>query len=241
MKERFFKIDRRILHISVLVAAVLLLIGSTFAWYTVSKQEAKSKAVQVAEPYQLTLRDAGDQVLMQIPLGNLFLGKTKQVVYSVSGKDAEGTVKSAFDYAMELIYTENLPLKYQIFQLSATTEEHKDEPGVIAAYYTDEQTSQREIRYFTKLLPALTGRDLSAQRRTEAGVTDVIINRGVYTEYTKDASDNNLHLGITDADCMQYFVLEIEWEDVTVNISKYEKETDMIYLVAKSLDQMNGN
>lgn len=241
MKERFLKIDKRILHLGMLMAAVLLLVGSTFAWYTVSKRDAKSKAVQVAEPYQLTLRDAGDQVLTQIPVGNLFLGETRQVVYSVNSKDTDGTVKSAFDYAMELIYTENLPLKYQIYQLTGTTEDQKNNPGVIAAYYTDKQTDTKEVRYFTKSAAALTGSDISPQRRMEAGVTDTIINKGVYTEYTKDASGTNLHLGKEDTDCMQYFVLEITWQDVTVNISKYEKETDMIYIVAKSLDQVNGN
>lgn len=232
---------KKIVHTGLIIAALLLLIGGTFAWYTVSKRTAKSKPVEIAEPYQLTLRDAGDQVLQQIPIGNLFLGEKKQVVYSVSSKDDDGTIGSTFDYAMELIYTENLPLQYEIYQLEAVTEDYKNEPDVLPAYYENTQTNTKEVRYYRKKQTLLSGTDISVKRRQEAGVTDTIINRGVYTEYTRDADGQKLHLGNTEDTCQQYFLLEMQWENVVTNISKYEKETDMIYIVARSLESMDGN
>ncbi len=234
----------------VALIGTMMLVGSTFAWYSMVKKEADSEQVNVMEPYYLTLLNPSETAVLQLSVGSLMPGKTKQIVFCVSNHNNEEKINmggSDFDYFMELIYTNNLKLNYSIYELEAADETN----GAIVAEDTitaEDGTVMTTISYWNKKSDStpLSGTEISSMRHVEtelAGdtgedITD-IINRGTYVEYDKGVDGTNFHLSVgTDATGYdsQYFLMEIRWDEAAQgSFDKYEKETDMIYLVVKAL------
>ncbi|MGN0366051.1 MAG: hypothetical protein ACI4E5_08975 [Suilimivivens sp.] len=251
MKKRNLskKIKMQILAWAVVVSMVSL-IGGSFAWYTIQNREADSKTVEVMEPYFLKLQNPGDTAELQLAVGSLFPGKTKQVVFCVSNKENEegGNVIMGggdFDYTMEVIYTENLALNYKIYELEKVSESEKDNPETIWAEYS-ETGGTKKVNYWKKKTgTALTGDDsITSERQAQAGLTEnvsEIMNKGKYISYDKNTNGEKLHLqSKTDGYNPQFFVMEITWntavtEQPGFSFSDYEKETDMIYILVKAL------
>lgn len=215
------------------IVGILLLFGITFAWYSVVKREADSKSAEVMEPYHLTLLNPSETDVLQLSVGSLLPGRTKQIVFCVSNKENEDKINMGgtdFDYSMELIYTENLAVNYKIYELTKSDAEN----GSIVT----EDTNQ--LFYWNVKAPnvPLAGTDVSAERHTEVGLGGTEINRGTYIQYTSNESiDFHLSSGADGAGYeSQYFLLEIEWDEAAGNsFEKYEKETDMIYILVKAL------
>ena len=84
---------------------------------------------------------------------------------------------------------------------------------------------------------------MSDTRRTQAGLTGTMpVNAGKYTSYSETSNSQALRLeaGVnldgTPTFDSQYFLLEIDWSDgAAAEFEKYEKETDMIYLLVEAL------
>lgn len=223
-KEKFniFKGLRLSSYTWAVLVGVMLLVGVTFAWYTLQKREAETKAPNVMKPYYLSLSNPDETSTLQLSVGSLLHGSTKQIVFCVNTKEAEQINKdtTTFAYDLELVHTDNLPLNYEIYKL----EKLEDTEGTL-----------------------LEGTDVSALRHAQVGLiasaeaestAQSIINKGTYISYGKTESiDNGLELtvgGTGGAYTSQYFVLEISWKSIS-DYSKYDKETDMIYLLAKIL------
>lgn len=213
-------------------AAVLLLFGVSFAWYTFREREAKSREREVMEPYCLYLRDAEDKVSAKLDVDNLIAGETKKIPFSVSNAPNSKIDMGGgnFDFTLELIHTGNLPLTYTLYEL-----EQKDMSA--PSVFEDE----------TALKKPLQSVDITKARWEEAlGVEPSgIVNRGTYLLYEKaggaagEAQDTlpYLHLSTSVAEngattySTKYFLLEIAFPG-TGDFQKYNKEIDMIYLAA---------
>lgn len=228
-----------------IIVGITMLIGMTFAWYTLREREAETVNAAVMKPYYLTLRNASETDALQLAVGSLPSGKTRQIVFCVSnkGETQVNTAASAFEYALELIHTDNLPLDYMIYPL-VSVEEGQSNIIVAEDVLTDVSgNTATETTYWQKSGSALAGTDVSAVRQAEVGLAGTEINRGTYISYGKKeadvsgngAVDNGLILEPgTQGDASQYFLLEISWA-ITTGVEKYDKETDMIYLLATAV------
>lgn len=250
----------KVMFTAVLVGAVTILcMGITVAWYTHRSREADTVSAGVMKPYYLSLRNPSDTDTLQLSVGSLLQGKTKQIVFCVSSQE-EAQVNgdtSSFEYALELIHTDNLALNYEIYPLEKA---ESGESGIIVAediITADGETTTIETTYWKKtasngVATPLQGTDVSEERWEQTGLSDAaeldpdaaekgIINRGTYISYGKteeegeEAVDNGLALDPGEGTyAAQYFVLEISWNIVS-GFEKYDKETDMIYIVAKAV------
>lgn len=231
------KLRRRVMA-WVMVAAALMLIGGTYAWYKSIEREAESKTASVMEPYYLTLLNPSETDVLQLSIGSLMPGRTKQVVFCVSNKKNEESINMGgadFDYSIELIHTDNLALQYSIYELEESDEENA---GVVAEdTVTVDGVPTAKRTYWSVKTPGtpLEGMDVSAVRHVETELTGDEINSGTYISY--EAEDDTFHLSSTNGGYdSQYFLLEIDWEESALtNFEKYEKETDMIYILVKAL------
>lgn len=226
-----------------LVAGIIILIGGSFAWYTLKERKAESKQAEVMKPYYLTLLNPSETDFLQLSVGSLMPGRIKQIVFCVSNKNNEENTQinmggSNFDYSMELIYTENVALKYEIYKLS------KAEPqgeGIIIAedrVVVDGMPGIKTTYWKKESQTPLIGRNISDDRHDQVGLNGNVVNRGKYISYEKtETIDNQLHLTAGESGYdSQYFVMEIMWdENEENNFEKYEKETDMIYILVKAL------
>lgn len=254
-RKRIFESKRY--KIMLWCAMVAIIVGSTatFAWYGAHERSADSAPAEVMKPYYLTLRNPSDTAALELSIGNLFPGDVKQVVFCVSNKNNEKTGLdmgvTSFDYSIELIYTENLALEYKVFELNGRTEAEVDE-NTITILDTVQDGNGNPVTHTTYWVkkplsdgttPPLTGTDVSSTRHTQVGLTNPLpVNAGKYTSYTTGVAGDHLKLKANvDANGnptfdSQFFLIEIDWADGAADeFEKYEKETDMIYLLVEAL------
>lgn len=262
---RKHKIPKRIraaIYAWSLVVGCLLLIGVSFAWFTKVVREAESKATEVMRPYYLSLLNPGETGAMQLSIGNLIPGNTKQILFCVSNKSNEAINMGGrdFDYSLELVHTDNLALNYMLYALEKADENTE---GALVSEDKSEVDGQTvtTYSYWTRGQEALVGADVSEERHIELGLKEaeqepeqnpeqgseqedkLPINSGTYTAYTNENNAGMFHLkdNLEDGYASEYFLLEIEWKSEAVNnFEKYEKETDMIYLLVKALQPEPG-
>lgn len=239
-------------------AMVAIIVGSTatFAWYGANERFADSAPAEVMKPYYLTLRNPSDTAALELSVGNLFPGDVKQVVFCVSNKNNEkeglDMGVTSFEYSIELIHTENLALKYNIYELEKLETEQDGAIVVLDTVVENDKTNEFVSYFQLAVTPpkALAGEKVSDSRHVQVGLSKPMpVNAGEYISYTKsailkDAEGNPMPLkleagvdekGDTIFDS-QYFMIEIDWEDgAAVEFEKYEKETDMIYLLVEAL------
>lgn len=246
-RKRIFESRRYRIMLLCACVAVVVASAATFAWYSTQERYADSAPAEVMKPYYLTLRNPSDTAALELSVGNLFPGDTKQVVFCVSNKNNEKTGLdmgvTSFAYSIELIHTENLALEYKIYELSKADENTQgaiavlDEVSESKAYTTYWVKKQNEEH----LSPSLTGTDVSDTRHTQVGLTSPLpVNVGCYMSYKKDMTGNTLKLKAGEDESgqptfdSQFFMIEITWQS-DVNFENYEKETDMIYLLVEAL------
>ena len=252
-RERKMRSDRIKIWLLGVISTVLICSTASFAWYGIKEREADSAPAEVMKPYYLNLRNPSDTANLQLSVGNLFPGDVKQIVFCVSNKNNEKSGLdmgvTSFAYAIELIHTQNLALEYKIYELNKL-EGNKD--GAIVVLDKVEQDGKvTEYRsYFEKAtqLP-LSGEDVSTIRHEQAGLVSTMpVNAGEYLSFTKSQKNKdsqgkalNLRLEASTEDGKptfdtQYFVVEIDWKNGAEAVfEKYEKETDMIYLLVEAL------
>ena len=236
-------------------AMVAIIVGSTatFAWYRAEERFADSAPAEVMKPYYLTLRNPSDTAALELSVGNLFPGDVKQVVFCVSNKNNEKTGLdmgvTSFEYSIELIHTENLALEYKIYELNGAIAGTEGAFTILDTVEDENGNTVTHTTYWVKkplsdgTTPQLTGTDVSDDRHDRVGLTDPMpVNAGKYTSYTKGVDGNKLKLkanvdesGKPKFDA-QFFMIEIDWKDgAALEFEKYEKETDMIYLLVEAL------
>lgn len=234
------------------IVSVIVCSAVTFAWYGSVERVADSEAADIMKPYYLTLRNPSDTATLELAVGNLFPGDAKKIVFCVSNKNNEKTGLdmgvTSFEYAIELIHTQNLALDYKVYELEKLEGER---PGAITVLdIVDQNGTPTEYRSYFDLTTSvpLSGEDVSEVRRVQAGLQPTMpVNAGEYISFTKsttvDTQGNlkKLRLEANEVDGKptfdsQYFLLEIDWEDgAAQEFEKYEKETDMIYLLVEAL------
>ena len=234
-KKKTWRLKKRI-RMQLLAIAVLVLLFmtvSSFAWYTFRAREAWSQERQVMEPYCLYLRDEQDQESAKLSVDNLSSGEIKEIPFCVSNAPNSGIVMGGgeFDFQLELIHTENLPLTYKIYELEQV-DMSKD------SVFEDETAIRKPV----------SGTEVTEIRHKEAfldvDVTDVV-NKGKYWLYEKEGAA----AGVDEADLKQLhlstgvdafgqttyttrcFLLQISFPKID-NFQQYNKETDVIYLTA---------
>lgn len=216
----------------------LMLFGISFAWFTKVERTAESKTTAVMAPYYLTLLNPSETDVLQLSIGNLMPGKTKQIVFCVSNKNNEENDMinmggADFDYSMELIHTDNLALDYTLYELKKADAE--DYHIMAEDVVIENGQSEVTISYWKKGT-MFEWIDVSEKRHEELKLTGDEINSGTYMSYKK-SNNNDFHLSDNGSGYdSQYFLMEIEWQaDAVSNFEKYDKETDMIYVLVKAM------
>lgn len=223
------------------IAGILMFFGFSFAWFTSVERTAESKVTNVMAPYYLTLLNPSETDVLQLSIGSLIPGKTKQIVFCVSNKHNEENELinmggSDFDYSMELIHTNNLALNYTIYELEEAQEENAE--IVAEDIVSVDGVETTVLSYWKAKSPntPLSGVDVSRERHEQVELTGEEINSGTYVEYKK-SDINDFHLSDNgEGYDSQYFLMEIKWDDAALSsFEKYDKETDMIYILVKAL------
>lgn len=212
-------------QLAVVLMVLLVCIGGTFAWYTWLERAANSKDAEVMEPYYLYLRDKSDTEMVRLALDSLFAGETKNLYFCVSNgpNEKSGTIGEMgggnFDYTMELVYTENVPLTFKLYELDSFEDTAIAGGGTYLTAATDKTADRHQAMF------------------GDNPVED-IVNKGKYVTYLNGKDGKQLHLETgKDGDgketyMSRYFRLEVTCTADTFD--KYRKETDMIYLLVKA-------
>lgn len=245
---------------------VLMLLG-TFAWYViVGMREVDSKDTDVMTPYMLYLLNPTDEQSLALTIGNLHPGETKQAVVCVSSQKPDvmgvSTISkdSEFAYELELAYTENLALNYDVYELEPVSGTQTGTGFIVVG----DENGSSQTKTFKK---AASGAklekatpDVSEDRRKEMyggkstnleaewdNIKAQIVNLGQYDSYKKDSANQELSLntridsasGTVEYD-KDYYLIEMSWKQTDaggnpIRFEDYTKETDLIYIIVKAM------
>ncbi|MGN0341733.1 MAG: hypothetical protein ACI4DO_02975 [Roseburia sp.] len=243
------KIDRRKKVVLFVLTLVLLALLGSFAWYVISsRRDIYSADEDVMVPYFLYLKNATDENSLNFSVGNLHPGQTISQVICVTNKipeDDTGNIgyeisrESEFAYELELAYTENLPVKYRVYDLK------EDESGDVVVGYEEDGNPQE--KRFSKLavnpMSPTKKDDIRMQEvfGMEEDELDDVVNKGTYDSYTTGGPGGTDRLTLTtslDQDEVVYdkdfYLIEISWMD-GIDFSNYTKETDLVEVIVKAL------
>lgn len=187
------------------IMMVLILVLVTFTWYTLLKNRMVNSAERdVMTPYYLYLVDKNGTDSLNLTVGNLHPGETKQIIVGVTNKkpgNASGSnytiaKDSSFQYELELAHTSNLPLDYHLYALNEIPESTTASSGDNTTTDTielsgmngkneNEKTTYRKIT----LKPNANSESISDKNNKEMyGETEkkeTTVNWGTYNIYDK--------------------------------------------------------
>ena len=250
--NRKFNNKKKPILISMIIT-IFLMIGTTFTWYLFTEDNhADRQEIQVMAPYFLYLLNPDDVSSLQFSVGNIHPGETKQIVICVSNKRPADVTddsidiarESKFNYDLEFLYTENLPVEYKIYELQkyekTNTDEYSEDSIIvdeIEDYYWNKSTFQTNDDGTPK--PLTVTRDVTSDRLNEVFGTDnpeKVVNKGKYLLYQEDGQAEPQPLGLEYKDNkyeFDYYLIEISWQD-GINFSDYTEETDLLYVVVNA-------
>ena len=243
------------------LALVMVMLAGTLAWYVLNAiREIDSKDTEVMTPYLLYLLNPTDEKSLALTVGNLHPGETKQAVICVSSQKPEDigimtiSKDSEFSYELELAYTENLAVDYNVYELETVEAEAGDGTTPDGLILVQDENGEN-TKYFKKAstgdVLSKAGVDVNAKRQEEmyGNLTNwqSIVNLGQYDLYQTDAAGNNLKLNTNvsvENDEVQYdkdyYLIEITWKQTDANgasiqFDDYRKETDLVYVIVKAM------
>lgn len=243
------------------LALVMVMLAGTLAWYVLNAiREIDSKDTEVMTPYLLYLLNPTDEKSLALTVGNLHPGETKQAVICVSSQKPEDigimtiSKDSEFSYELELAYTENLAVDYNVYELETVEAEAGDGTTTDELILVQDENGEN-TKYFQKAgneKLANANVDVNAKRQKEMyGGNETsrqsIVNLGQYDLYQADAAGNNLKLNtkvFVENDEVQYdkdyYLIEITWKQTDANgasiqFDDYRKETDLVYVIVKAM------
>lgn len=240
------KTQRMVVVLLLLVSVFLML---SYAWYYYqSHRKVNSDEREVMPPYCLYLLEPNGRDTLQLTVGNLHPGETKQIVVGVSNRAPEGEAGSGFvisrdskfNYELELAYTKNLPVDYQVYELTKV-EGSRTNDSHVTVEWTDTQHNVVSQCFEKKPLNK-TG---NSQTVTDANNSEMygdatgVVNLGQYDIYDKssgatfDLTTKVDESGNVEFD-LDYYLIEIQWND-GISFSDYLKETDLVYVMVKAL------
>ncbi|MDD6069478.1 MAG: hypothetical protein PUC12_01505 [Clostridiales bacterium] len=244
-EERKKKIRKRLIAAAVVEVCILMMMS--YAWYYyLSHRKVYSGERDVMSPYYLYLVEPNGTDALNLTVGNLHPGETKQIIVGVCNKEPGGESTSyeigkdsKFNYEFELAYTQNLPVNYIVYELTETQE---DAAGNITVEWSDgNQTIQKQFTK-TALTPKGDSESISKKNNEEmyGEKVSTTVNQGKYDIYDKAANGNAFDLTTTVATDgtvgfdLDYYMIEINWQD-GINFSDYLKETDLVYVIVKAM------
>lgn len=260
---------RRKVIVATTTAACMMLLVS-LAWYLyISHRSVYTEDRSVMVPYYLYLLDGSGSDYFQLNEVNIHPEETKQVVFCVSNQDIDKDLSysvgrsSDFKYELEMVYTQNIPLKYTLYELDEVTpsdlenlssdvivtqyEKETEENGVIVPITETKYWEKRKTNSVTVPLArdeTVSDNETANNNKelyTDNYQTSNIVNLGKYDIYPKDAGGEDLHLetvfnGTATEYPKHYYLIEIEWDkDSESSFSDYLKETDLVYVVVRAM------
>lgn len=232
---------------------VVLIVGGTYTWYYYhNENQGDRKDVKIMTPYFLYLLNPDSKTSLEFTVGNIHPGETKQIVICVSNKKPEDVTEdfvdiareSKFNYDLQFLYTENLPVDYKIYELTKSTYDdvtNIPDTGIVVEgvdkTYWEKSTGKLDANGNPQ--PLEITKDVTNERHQSVfGDTDVtnIINKGKYLLYQYDGQKESQPLGLEYKNGQyeyDYYLIEINWKD-DVNFNDYTKETDLLYVVVNA-------
>ncbi len=201
------------------IASVILAISvGAYAWFASNGLRYFFGVKPITQAYTLYLTDAKDnrplELRTKIPPN---MNSKQEVVFKVKGKVSEEDADNeSVDYELEMNYTENLPVVYDLYMYNGSD-------YVLLDKYSTDITEERRQQAYTD-----SGYDLSDVNER---------NYGLYRQYYNgDISYFTMNRGENDYD--QYKIV-ISWDLGKItnpnDLTGYNKETDLIYIVAREI------
>lgn len=244
--------NKKIVVIS-LIITVFLAFSTTFSWYLFTKDNhADRQDAEVMAPYFLYLLNPDDQYSLQFSVGNIHPGETKEIVVCVSNKRPSDVVdnsidiarESKFNYDLEFIYTDNLPVNYNIYELKkydiSDTSEYDDNSIVVEGvedFYWNKSEGRKNADGTPK--PLDISKNVTNERLNQvfgSEDTSAVVNKGNYLLYQEDGQSSPEPLGLeykNEEYEFDYYLIEISWKD-GITFNDYTKETDLLYVVVNA-------
>lgn len=233
--------------VAMTLVMILILVAVTYTWYTLlQNRRVNSEERDVMTPYYLYLVDKNGTDSLNLTVGNLHPGETKQIVIGVTNQKPNGAGGSSytiakdsiFHYDLELTYTSNLPLNYTVYaeNASATGADTR------TISWTDKDNKEGE-KIFQKITrnESLSS-EMTTKNNTEMYQSNEVVNKGQYDIYDKNG-DSDFQLKTTVDENgnvnfgLDYYLIELSWKD-GIQFADYLKETDLMYVIvnAKQLE-----
>lgn len=246
------KKERRIRRKPLLLAFVVTIIlayATSFSWYKYNRENhGETKDLDIMTPYFLYLMNPDESTSLQFTVGNIHPGEVKQIIICVSNKRPVDVTdfsidiarESEFNYDLEFIYTENLAVNYDIYELNKSTYENESDipeegiviEGVDGSYWT-KMTSDPDALDIVPLSPTKDETETRLNEVFPLGY-DGVYNKGKYLMYQQDSKGDPLGLKYENEEYeFDYYLVEISWKD-NVSFSEYTKETDVMYVVVNA-------
>lgn len=228
-KENQLKKSKRLLTILVIVVLVALLffIGLSRAWFVSDANIAT--LINVSPPAPISIRGPHGQALTQLSLD--YTDKDKDADGKVTIKRVISISSDSTKHQLEIVHTTNLKdLNFKLYKAKEVTSDGNIEENNYKYQY---ETKSIDGKYIN------VKEESNNHRYADDSKHD--INFSTYSQVQSHAEPiywladetfdgiENKDKSIVSDNCLNYYVLEISWQETT-------KETDIFYLLANSVD-----
>lgn len=208
-------INRKIVLGTMIVVCVFLSISLAWYYYN-TRRLGNSEEREVMVPYYLYLLDENQADYFQLQVLNMHPDEKKQVIVCVSNEDKDGSQlnysvsrNSLFNYELEMAYTQNIPLNYEIYELEKLDDSMAAEEGVFKTEY--EYTEIVEDGFGGQTQETRTGINYWRKKKSQAGAGDAAVPLQPKEPASQEETiaNNKEMYGTT-------------YEDEVVNVAKYD-------------------
>lgn len=239
------------LIVALALVMVLILALVTYAWYTLLlTRRVNSKERDVMQPYYLYLVEPNGTDSLRLSVGNLHPGETKQIMIGVTNQkpNNEGGVSyqigknSSFHYDLELAYTSNLPLNFQVYALTENNDAPEDSAYIATWADKDSHSVTKRFQKTPLNKNGETSNSLTEKNNKEMygeGKVDQTVNKATYDVYDKNG-EADFQLTTTVGEDgkvsfdLNYYLIELSWRE-GISFPDYLKETDLMYVMVNAM------
>lgn len=209
--------------ICVVSSVILALSVGAYAWFSSNALRYFFGVKPITQAYTLYLTDSKDnrplELRTKVPPN---MDSRQEVVFKVKSRaDEQDVDNDKVMYELEMNYTGNLPVVYDLYEYDGTS-------YTLLSDYSDAITAERRQQAYVN-----SGYSLSDVNP---------YNYGTYRQY-RDGGKTYFTMLSGNADV---YKIVISWDKTRVNnpfdLSEYNKETDLIYIVAREVtDELSEN
>jgi hypothetical protein len=242
-KLKDFAKNKKVQLAAAVTATVLLIIaGSTLAWFTY--KDGLKTAAKIKEPTEIQVRAGNAEDIDRLDLGNINIDDAEEdgavktdestyvrrYVFCVCSELDEYTTQS--DYIIQLAHTTNIDFTYEIFAATDVTNGGGNEGGVTVDYtdlsggtHTYEKGEPIEL---TEVANASNYADTYGEyENVQQNAKPLYYQSEKITTHTNKTSKYN----DTDWNFVDFYILEVSWDETEAK-KWLDKESDMVYLLA---------